>query len=240
VEIFSIPNTIQPGTLVLSGRERDGRESGIGAMIIALQELTSHGVSSARNRAARQFSSEERALSTMAMYEMAEPKLISRNFSKTGVIRPPKGLVVHVTDGARTLPALFNFFSLREQKLRDGSSTRSSSHFGIGKEGTIWQFVDTDHQAFAQGPGAPAWISVEHCGVIGEALTDEQIESVGNILSWLHGIYPSIPLRLAKNARDIGLAYHSIDTSWSKSGRCPGEPVIAQLPRIVEFALAGY
>src|SRR6267378_645139 len=67
----------------------------------------------------------EMELSTMATYWRAEQKLISHNFSKTGVIRPPKGLVVHVTDGALTLQALFNFFNKREQKLRDGSSTRS-------------------------------------------------------------------------------------------------------------------
>jgi N-acetyl-anhydromuramyl-L-alanine amidase AmpD len=176
----------------------------------------------------------------MAMYSSAEPKLITHNFSENAD-RPPKGLVVHVTNGARTLQALFNFFNLKEQRLRDGRRTRSSTHFGIAKDGAIWQFVDTDHQAFAQGPGAPSWISVENCGVIGQALTDEQVESAGNILSWLHGMYPNIPLRLAKNSRDFGLAFHSIDPSWdhNKSG-CPGKPVVEQLPRIVEFALAGY
>jgi hypothetical protein len=174
------------------------------------------------------------------MYWRAEPKLISHNLSEGGVTRPPKGLVIHVTDGARTLKALFGFFNLKEQRLRDGSRTRSSTHFGIGKEGTIWQFVDTDHQAFAQGAGAPAWISVENCGIIGEPLTDAQVESAGNILAWLHEIYPSIPLRLAANASDVGLAFHSMDVHWSKSRRCPGKKVIAQLPRILDFATAGY
>src|SRR5262245_48770269 len=124
----------------------------------------------------------------MAMYWRAEPKLISHNFKEDGVVRPPKGLVVHVTDGARTLQTLFKFFNLEKQILRDGSRTRSSTHFGVAKEGTIWQFVDTDHQAFAQGPGAAEWISVENCGVIGDKLTDEQIEGVGNIFAWLNGI----------------------------------------------------
>lgn len=175
----------------------------------------------------------------MALYYRAEQHLIQHNFSRNA-IRPPRGLVVHVTDGAMTLGSLFSFFNKKEQKLRDGSTTKSSSHFGVAKDGTIWQFVDTDHQAFAQRAGAPSWISVENCGVIGQALTDEQIESVGNILAWLNGVYPSIPVRLAKNIGENGLAFHSIDPSWSRDSRCPGKKVIAQLPRIIEFASAGY
>ena len=175
----------------------------------------------------------------MAMYDRAEAHLIQHNFS-TSAIRPPKGLVVHVTDGALTLTQLFKFFNQKKQILRDGSTTKSSSHFGVAKDGTIWQFVDTEHQAFAQRAGAPSWISVENCGIIGHPLTDAQIESVGNILAWLHMTYPSIPVRLAKNIGDHGLAFHSIDPSWTRDNRCPGKKVIAQLPRIVEFALAGY
>jgi hypothetical protein len=175
----------------------------------------------------------------MAMYHRAEPHLIQHNFSKSAV-RPPRGLVVHVTDGALTLGSLFGFFNMKQQKLRNGSPTKSSAHFGVAKDGTIWQFVDTDHQAFAQRAGAASWISVENCGIIGQALTDAQIESVGNILFWLNTVYPSIPVRLAKSIGETGLAFHSLDPSWSRDNRCPGKKVIAQLPRIIDFATAGY
>jgi N-acetyl-anhydromuramyl-L-alanine amidase AmpD len=175
----------------------------------------------------------------MAMYWRAEPHLIKHNFSTTA-IRPPRGLVVHVTDGALSLQSLFSFFNMKEQKLRDGSRTKSSAHFGVAKNGTIWQFVDTEHQAFAQRAGAPSWISVENCGIIGQELTRAQIESVGNILVWLNSVYPTIPVRLAKTVGDHGLAFHSMDPSWTRDSRCPGKKVISQLPEIVDFALAGY
>jgi hypothetical protein len=158
----------------------------------------------------------------MALYHLATNKLIKHNFSK-GKMSAVKGLVVHVAQST-TLGGVFSWFNNPKQKVKNNGvdvHISVSAHFGIDTDGTVWQFVDTDDMAFAQGPGNSSWISVENVGFSGNSLTEAQIASAGNLFFWINETY-SVPLSLANSSADSGLAYHSIDPSWGHP-HCPGD-----------------
>jgi len=177
----------------------------------------------------------------MAMYAGATPKLIKYNFGKSGMSKEIRGLVVHIAQSS-TLAGVYSWFNNPRQTYKDKKGvdrpTTSSAHFGVDKDGTIWQFVDTDHMAYAQGPGNAKWISVENVGYSGKELTEEQLLSLGNLLYWLNEI-KTVPLMLASSSASSGVAYHSIDPSWGHP-LCPGDPIKAQLQRIVDYAKYGF
>jgi hypothetical protein len=51
-------------------------------------------------------------------------------------------------------------------------SAEASSHFGVGKDGRMYQWVDTDDAAWAEMAGNSSWISIECEGHSGDSLTD--------------------------------------------------------------------
>jgi hypothetical protein len=66
-------------------------------------------------------------------------------------------------------------------------SRHISTHFAIAKNGSIWQFVDTDQSARALGGSYrdTKWISVETFALPGDLLTGPQLASVANLYAWL-------------------------------------------------------
>jgi N-acetyl-anhydromuramyl-L-alanine amidase AmpD len=178
----------------------------------------------------------------MGLYSAAVPKLIKHNFSKSGMSKTPMGLVVHIADSS-TLQGIHAWFDNPDQtSTSKGVVThiKASAHFAVGMDGAVWQFVDTDHQAFGMGGknSNQNWISVENVGYGGNQLTGAQITSLGALLGWLHET-KHVPLRLAANSSEQGLAYHSIDKNWGRPG-CPGQPIIDQLPQVVLSAQVGF
>jgi hypothetical protein len=170
--------------------------------------------------------------STMIVPE-CEVKLITSNFQKTGMSSYPKGLVIHIAE-APQLSSIYNWFNNPNQTLPNGTRIKASAHFAIGLDGTIWQFVDTDHMAYAQGLGNSDYFSVEHVGYAGHELTDDQI----NILAWLFRFLSDIygfSLGLADQPGQSGLGYHSMGAGWGHP-QCPGPAIIAQRQRVVDLA----
>lgn len=132
------------------------------------------------------------------------------------------------------------------------------SHFGVGSDGTIWQFTDTAHTADANLDANDRAISVETAdsGVgfpewTGEnvpAWTDDQVQALAELVAWAcktHGI-PCVAVHTSlPSARGIG--YHRLGInpwrvdggeSWSPSdGKiCPGDRRVAQIPTVIAKA----
>lgn len=132
------------------------------------------------------------------------------------------------------------------------------SHFGVGADGTVYQWQDTRYRADAnyqgndrvlsietadKGPGFPAW-----AGSNVPPWTPAQIDALAHLVAFLCKTH-SIPCDLVPNSQpgNRGVAYHrqGIDPwrvpggqRWSTSvGKtCPGDRRIAQIPGIVAQA----
>jgi hypothetical protein len=159
-------------------------------------------------------------------------KIIEHNFQKTGMKRP-KGLIIHISE-APHLASIYNWFNNPNQIImtsKGPKSVKASAHFGIGLDGTIWQFVDTNYMAYAQMGGNADYLSVEHVGYAGNELTEPQI----NALAWLFGFLQDVygfSAALANQPGKEGLGYHSMGAAWGHQ-HCPGPKIIAQRSDII-------
>ncbi|OKI00149.1 hypothetical protein A6A06_23575 [Streptomyces sp. CB02923] len=137
-------------------------------------------------------------------------------------------MVVHIMDGS--LPGTDSWF--RNPKAQ------ASSHFGTGRDGALYQWVDTGSRAWAQAGGNRTWLSVENEGRGGDALTDAQISRCAEVLAWAHAKY-GVPLQLTTSTNGRGLGYHGMGgNAWGGHTSCPGSRVVAQLPEILRRAKA--
>jgi hypothetical protein len=184
----------------------------------------------------------------MAFYPFATWLGGSRSFEKDGVKKtlcsfapmasPPKGLILHITDGIGGLGG---------PKGGEGGilttfiETGSVSHFGIDQVGNVGQYIDTKFAETAT-ENSGGWFSVECVQKRGNALTAPQVTSAGNLFAWLHSLFPtSIPLKPAVSMKDSGLGYHALfltaaQIANSHHAGCPGDLVIAQRPSIIHIA----
>jgi hypothetical protein len=163
----------------------------------------------------------------MAQLDFADWNPISHGFNK-GLMRDPiRGLVVHITAGHGALPIVKADFDRPEK--------RASAHFGIDKEGDMWQFVDTDDRAWAiDGDSHDAqWLSVENVAVLGEQLTTGQLYGCALLLEWLHDEH-DVPFELTTHASGRGLGYHKMFHIGDHA--CPGPVVVGQLESIRRWA----
>ncbi len=177
----------------------------------------------------------------MARYDQATWNPITANFNKGRRLSPTKGLILHITDGApnkktgkKTPPTLAGLWSTFCNKEHN-----ASAHFGVEKDGEMWQFVDTDDRAWSvDGDTIDAhWISIENIGIPGDALTEEQIMACANLVFWLNQTY-GCPIKEALDKNDSGVSYHALFQRAHPG--CPGKPVISSIPRICASAIAGY
>ena len=142
----------------------------------------------------------------MARCPHATWKPIKHHFVKGKMVQPIRGLVLHLTDVRdQTLPSLHGFFDNPHQEGK-----KRSAHFGVSRDGEMWQFVDTDDVAFAVdgvwgGDGVDNhWVSVENSGKFPDLLTQKQIGTVANLFFWLHETF-GVPFALAEKKGDRGL-----------------------------------
>lgn len=148
-----------------------------------------------------------------------------RNYTADGQ-QSVRGVVVHIMAG--TLEGSQAWFN--------NATAQASSHFGIGKDGELRQWVDTADRAWAQAAGNRDWLSSENEGVGGDALTEAQIDANAHVLAWAHLKY-DVPLKVAKSPSDRGLGYHAMGgAAWGGHTSCPGPRIVAQLPTIVARA----
>ncbi|MCI4013027.1 N-acetylmuramoyl-L-alanine amidase [Brevibacterium sp. ZH18] len=148
---------------------------------------------------------------------------------------------------------------------KDGT-TGTESHFGVGENGEIYQWVDTAYTADANYLGSGHVISIEtadYGGSFGRWNTNgdnvpywnaKQIVSIVKILQWVHETH-GIPLVATKSVTEKGVGYHAQGVpnnglpaslrgtkyQWSKyPGKvCPGKKRISQIPEIVRLAKGG-
>lgn len=147
-----------------------------------------------------------------------------RNYTNDGQERV-LGVVVHIMQG--TLEGSHSWF--------DNSRSQASSHFGVSREGKIYQFVDTADRAWAQGSGNRDYLSIENEGYDKDGLSAAQVKANAKILKWAHDKY-KVPFALADKVGEKGLGYHKMGGAAWGGHPCPGAKAISQLGDIVKAA----
>jgi hypothetical protein len=161
----------------------------------------------------------------MARFSGASWRPIPHNFTGGGQ-DSVHGVVIHIMDGS--LSGTDSWFR--------NPDAQASAHFGTGKAGQLYQWVDTHDRAWAQAGGNRTWLSVENEGKGGDALTSAQLDRCAEVLAWAHKTY-AVPLVVTKDVNGSGLGYHAMGgAAWGGHTSCPGTKVLAQLDDIVARA----
>lgn len=161
----------------------------------------------------------------MARMPGAQWRPIPINYTKGGQTSV-RGVVVHIMAG--TLAGTDSWFR--------NSKAKASSHFGTGRSGALYQWVDTADRAWAQADGNTSWLSVENEGEGGDVLTDAQLDRNAEVLAWAHQT-KGVPLQVTHSPSGYGLGYHAMGGSaWGGHTSCPGSKIVAQLAEIVARA----
>lgn len=146
--------------------------------------------------------------------------------NQSGAMSGVRGVVVHIMDG--TLAGTNSWFH--------NEAAEASSHFGTGKGGALYQWVDAGTKAWAQADGNTTWLSVENEGRGGDQLTDAQLDRCAEILAWAHREW-GVPLQVATSPSGRGLGHHGMGGSaWGGHTSCPGPRIVAQKVEIVRRA----
>ncbi|MEU6344492.1 peptidoglycan recognition family protein [Streptomyces sp. NPDC046977] len=136
------------------------------------------------------------------------------------------GAVLHIMAG--TLDGSDSWF--RNPK------SEASAHFGVGKDGRIYQWVDTADRAWAQSSGNRTWLSIEHEGQGGDALTAPQLAATARIIAWMHATH-GVKLQIADSPTGRGIGWHGMGGSdWGGHYDCPGTPIKNQRSAIIAAA----
>ncbi|MGW1532343.1 N-acetylmuramoyl-L-alanine amidase [Streptomyces aureus] len=119
-------------------------------------------------------------------------------------------------------------------------STNLESHFGLGYDGSLGQFIGTETRADANaaanrradGTGAVSLESASNLQA-SDPWTAEQVEALIRLGVWLHEKH-GIPLRICRTADDPGFGYHRLFTAWNPDGHaCPGDARVKQFKEVV-------
>lgn len=166
----------------------------------------------------------------MAWYPGATKYELQPESDAQPAIRPTQ-FIVHSIIAPWTAKRVFEYW-------RD--STNLESHFGIGYEGDVGQFIGTQTRADANaganrradGSGAVSAETASNTEGT-DPWTAAQVEELIQLGVWLHKTH-GIPLRICRTHDDPGFGYHSMFPQWSTSGTaCPGKARIAQFKTLV-------
>ncbi len=166
----------------------------------------------------------------MAWYPGATKYELQPESDQQPAIRPTQ-FIVHSIIAPWTAKRVYEYW-------RD--STNLESHFGLGYEGDLGQFIGTETRADANaganrradGTGA---VSIETASNLqgSDPWTDAQVEALIRLGVWLHQQH-GIPLRICRTHDDPGFGYHRLHREWSTSGTsCPGDARVAQFKTVV-------
>jgi hypothetical protein len=119
-------------------------------------------------------------------------------------------------------------------------STSLESHFGLGYDGDIAQYIGTETRADANAqanrrPDGTGAVSVETASntSASDPWTATQIEELIRLGVWMHERH-GIPLRICRSHSDPGFGYHRLFPQWSTSGTaCPGNARVEQFKKVV-------
>ncbi|MFD5678213.1 N-acetylmuramoyl-L-alanine amidase [Streptomyces sp. NPDC127040] len=166
----------------------------------------------------------------MAWYPGAEKMELLPESNTQQAIRPTQ-LLLHSIAAPWTPRRTYEFW-------RD--STNLESHWGLGFDGSLAQYIGTETRADAcfranrraDGTGA---LSLESASNLKhtDPWTDAQIETIIRLGVWVHQKH-GIPLRICRTWDDPGFGYHRMFPQWSDGGTdCPGDLRAHQFHEIV-------
>lgn len=169
---------------------------------------------------------ESAALPRPGRCPLAQWRPLEVNYSRSG--NQPRLFIVHMMQG--TLEGTDSWFRNPRSEV--------SAHFGVGRDGTIYQWVDTEDIAWHAVAANPHSIGVEHEGYSGQPLTARQLDATGELLAWAHRQYPAIALWFnSRPDTGCGLSWHGLGgLEWGNHPACPGAPVLHQLPDLLAVA----
>ncbi|MPZ24085.1 MAG: hypothetical protein GEU28_11205 [Dehalococcoidia bacterium] len=185
-------------------------------------------------------------------YPNATWKPITTNFrpGRAGGRRRAMAFVCHSQEGSRSLHALFS-----------NPSRRASTHFWIGRDGAVEQYVDTADTAWGNGErnraggpdGRVPWaaaayaaaslndetISCELEGRAGEPMSSQQEAAAGALMRWVH-----VAHELGEPRRHVTVIEHNqLSATACPSGRWPIDRLIAAIgvaPRPSSAGVLGF
>jgi hypothetical protein len=145
-------------------------------------------------------------------------------------IRPTQ-FIVHSIAAPWTARRMYEYWA---------QSTNLDSHFGLGFEGDLAQYIGTETRADAnydanRRPDGTGAVSIETASNLRhtDPWTDKQVEQLIRLGVWLHREH-GIPLRICRTADDPGYGYHRLHSAWAASGTaCPGDARVRQFTDIV-------
>lgn len=138
----------------------------------------------------------------------------------------PTQFIVHSLAAPWTIERIYEYW-------RD--STNLESHFGLGYDGRLGQYIGTQTRADANAQANVRAISLESSANLqnSDPWTDKQINGLVRVMDWAateHGI----PRRKCRTWTDPGFGYHKLYPQWSTSGTaCPGAARTEQFNEIV-------
>jgi N-acetylmuramoyl-L-alanine amidase/Putative peptidoglycan binding domain len=111
-----------------------------------------------------------------------------------------------------------------------------SAHFGIAKDGTVYQWVDTSRIAWAEAAYNDCAISVENEGYSGEQLTFAQAVALSKLMVWVYQTH-GVPLARNSDPNGVGWIGHGeLGVAGGAHPLCPGQPILDQLPTVIKAA----
>ncbi|MEH0423112.1 peptidoglycan recognition protein family protein [Streptomyces sp. B21-083] len=119
-------------------------------------------------------------------------------------------------------------------------STNLESHFGLGYDGSLGQFIGTQTRADANaaanlradGTGAVSLESASNLQA-SDPWTASQVEALIKLGVWLHQEH-GIPLRICRSESDPGFGFHRLFNAWNPSAHsCPGDARVDQFYKVV-------
>ncbi|MFC8273737.1 N-acetylmuramoyl-L-alanine amidase [Streptomyces sp. NPDC057271] len=166
----------------------------------------------------------------MAWYSAATQMELQPESDSQPAIRPTQ-FILHSIAAPWTARRMYEYW-------RD--STNLDSHFGLGYEGDLGQYIGTETRADAnyranRRPDGTGAVSIETASNLQhtDPWTDAQVEQLIRLGVWLHQRH-GIPLRICRTASDPGYGYHRLHADWAVSGTaCPGDARVRQFREVV-------
>ena len=166
----------------------------------------------------------------MSWYPAAERMELQPESDAQPAIDPTQ-FIVHSIAAPWTPRRIFEYW-------RD--STRLESHFGLGFDGALGQYIGTQTRADANmhanlRPDGTGAVSCESASNLQhtDPWTDAQVEALIELGVWLHREH-GLPLRICRTHDDPGYGYHRLFPQWSDGGTaCPGDARVQQFRELV-------
>ncbi|OKK06409.1 hypothetical protein AMK26_10305 [Streptomyces sp. CB03234] len=166
----------------------------------------------------------------MAWYPAATRMELQPESDAQPAIRPTQ-FILHSIAAPWTARRMYEYW-------RD--STALDSHFGLGYEGDLAQYIGTETRADAnyqanRRPDGTGAVSIETASNLKhtDPWTDKQVQALIELGVWLHQRH-GIPLRICRSASDPGYGYHRLHAAWSTGGTaCPGDARVEQFKKVV-------